>query len=95
MRSAGANTPAVEEEAREPPTTRAKVKDKSAKAPHISLSLGTEVDEEYKPQKTQMKVEELTKFREVLSLTAGQKINAIGLALSSLRQSADQTCKDD
>ena len=53
LRSAGANTPAVEEEAREPPTTRAKLKDKSAKAPHISLSLGTELDEEYKPRKTQ------------------------------------------
>ena len=45
--------------------------------------------------KTPMKVEELTKFREVLSLTAGQKINAIALALTSLRQTADQTCKDD
>ena len=45
--------------------------------------------------KIPMNVEELAKFREVLSLTAGQEINAIGLALSSLRQSADQTCKDD
>ena len=42
-----------------------------------------------------MKVEELARFKEILSLTAGRKFHAIGSALSSLRQSADQTCKDD
>ena len=45
--------------------------------------------------KVPMKVEELAKFREALSLTAGQQNCAIGSALSSLRQSAEQTCKDD
>ena len=33
--------------------------------------------------KTPIKVDELAQFREVISLIAGQKINAIGLALSS------------